>query len=75
MYPSPEELILSLDLLFLFSVVVLWPLAAWKVWNAVWDLLKGERMNYDEFFAMAEGRGLRVESAQIAPESTVFLSN
>ena len=32
-------------------------------------------MNYDEFFAMAESRGLRVESGQIAPESTVFLSN
>jgi hypothetical protein len=32
-------------------------------------------VNYDEFFAMAESRGLRVESGQIAPESTVFLSN
>jgi len=38
-YVPGSELILSLDLLFLFSVVVLWPLVAWKVWSAVWDLL------------------------------------
>ena len=33
-------------------------------------------MNYDEFFSMAESRGLRIESGHISPaERTVFLSN
>lgn len=32
-------------------------------------------MNYSEFFAMAESRGLRVESTQITSDSTVLLSN
>jgi len=32
-------------------------------------------VNYDEFFAKAESRGLRVEFGQSAPESIVFLSN
>jgi hypothetical protein len=32
-------------------------------------------VNYEQFFALAESRGLRVESGQVASESTVFLSN
>jgi hypothetical protein len=32
-------------------------------------------MNYDEFFAMAQDRGLRVDAQQSAPEDTVYLSN
>jgi hypothetical protein len=32
-------------------------------------------VNYDEFFAMAESRGLRVEFGESAPESIVLLSN
>jgi hypothetical protein len=32
-------------------------------------------MNYDEFFAVAKDRGLRVDAQLSAPEGTVYLSN